>query len=388
MEFPPQPSLKYDFLADELSRHGADAYVHVGDRFDEMLTYLTRFNGPDRDCAFVYVDGTATLCPPDRFGEQGEREFPGDAVDMTNASERPPAEERAHYVLERAKEVETVLLPEDVTYRTVQRFQDFGYDTEIGAIPWDARSIKNEGEQAQLAAIEEVSQRALARAETILAEADASGSVVEWDGDQLTTERLRREINAVIAHEGGNHAGSTVVGAGTSCADLHFNGDDLVNADETVLIDLGLRGPHGYYGDISRTFVPGTPGEWELEAFEAVSAAFDGAMAVLEEGAGVRAGAVQDRVAEELAEYGYETGDVEVGLYHGPGHGIGISIHEPPFLSTDDVLRAGHVITVEPGVYDPEKGGVRLEDMLLITEDGYENFVDYPKSLIPVSRER
>lgn len=386
MDFPPRPTTDYSAIDSELDRHEADAYVHVGDCFDEMLYYLTRFRGPDREYAFVYVDGSAVLCAPDRFGDQANREFPGDVVDTRDASKRPPATERAETVLENHGPIDHLLLPANVKHRTVTAFEDAGYEVVLTDTLIEGRTVKTAEERAHLKVIETVAQRAMARAETVLAEATISDGRVTWKDERLTTERLRREINAVIAAEGATDAGNVVVGAGRSCADLHFVGDDEVAAGETVLIDLGPRGPSGYYGDLTRTFVPGNPGEWEREAYAAVSDAFTGAMGVLEDGAGIRAARVQERISEELGAYGWETGDVEAGMYHGPGHGIGVSIHEPPFLSTDARLAAGNVVTIEPGVYDPEHGGVRLEDMVVITEDGYENLVSYPKEIAPTSQ--
>lgn len=386
VEYPRRLTTEYERLDQILESHDAEAYVHVGDCFDELLSYLTRFNGPDRDYAFVYANGIATLCPPDRFGEQAEREFPGETVDMTNASERPPATERAHSVLERHTDSSSILLPATTKHRTVQTFREKGYDVALTDSITDIRPVKTSEERDLLKAVELATQRGMARAETVLVSATATDDELRWHGEPLTTETLRREVNAVLARNGLNGAGNTVIGAGTSCADLHYNGVDVIAPEETVLLDLGPEGPQGYYGDLSRTFVVGEIGDWERNAYDAVSDAFEGALEVLENGAGQPASNVQDRVADELSTYGFETGDVEVGLYHGAGHGIGSSLHERPILSSDELLQAGNVVTVEPGVYDPSRGGVRLEDVVEITEDGYENYVRYPKKIVPEER--
>ena len=91
-----------------------------------------------------------------------------------------------------------------------------------------------------------------------------------------------------------------------------------------------------------------------------------------------------------IESYGYEIGpheiwDDAIGLYHGTGHGIGVRIHEKPFQTADLDIRfqAGNVLTVEPGIYDPSTGGVRFEDVAVITEDGYENLMTYPRNMPP-----
>jgi Xaa-Pro aminopeptidase len=222
------------------------------------------------------------------------------------------------------------------------------------------------------------------RAEAVLAGATRDGDDLVWDGAPLTTERLRREVNATLASEGITDAGNTVIGAGSSCADLHFTGEDDIAPDETVLLDISPRGPHGYYGDFTRTFVPGEVREWERSAYDAVDAAYGAAMDALAGGAGTPGSDVREAVEGVLDDHGFETGDVEVGMTHGPGHGVGVTLHEGP--SYDAVLEAGDVVTVEPGVYDPDRGGVRLEDIVVVREDGVERFGDYPRSVRPRER--
>ncbi len=172
-------------------------------------------------------------------------------------------------------------------------------------------------------------------------------------------------MNAVLAARGVRDAGNTVIGAGPSAADLHYVGDDPIRPGETVLLDISPRGPDGHYGDVTRTFVVDGDGGWERRAYVAVEAARE--------------------AAAELAAYGFEPNadEGESGFTHGTGHGVGVSLHEGPSLSGAGELRPGHVVTIEPGVYDPAVGGVRLEDLILVTEDGYEILAEYPFDIAP-----
>ncbi len=97
--------------------------------------------------------------------------------------------------------------------------------------------------------------------------------------------------------------------------------------------------------------------------------------------------AVHDAVCDVYEEAGLPTlrsdERTETGFIHSTGHGVGLDVHELPRLSPDGgELRPGHVVTVEPGLYDPDVGGVRIEDILVVTEDGYENLTDYEKRLV------
>ncbi len=118
-----------------------------------------------------------------------------------------------------------------------------------------------------------------------------------------------------------------------------------------------------------------------LVVLEAQQAAFE----VLEQGAGVTTTEVYDAVCDVLEGHGFKTlrdGDIEEGFIHSAGHGIGLELHEPPRISDNsEEIEAGTVLTVEPGLYISCVGGVRIEDMVVVTEDGYENYNSMNKDL-------
>jgi Xaa-Pro aminopeptidase len=138
---------------------------------------------------------------------------------------------------------------------------------------------------------------------------------------------------------------------------------------------------------MTRTFVVNGDGGWERRAYVAVEAAREAALDEIEPGVPVKT--VHGEAAAELAAYGFDpnAGEGESGFTHGTGHGVGVSLHESPSLTGAGELRPGHVVTVEPGVYDPDVGGVRLEDLAVVTEDGYEILAEYPFGIVPRARE-
>jgi len=396
---------RLSFLQAAIDAAGARAFVHVGDRFDDTMRYLTRFSGPDRPYAFVYVPadsqqpaGTvdrAVLCAPRLFCEQAEREFVtahGD-IDAVNRSIRSaaagePAGVRAVDTLD-AVGVTTgsVLVPQHVPHDAAVYLQQAGYELRSTSAVAGQRAVKTDAELDRLQLVQTAAAAGMARAERVLAESTEtteSTDELRWGGDRLTTERLRREINAELAVRGITDAGNTVIGAGKSAADLHFTGNVAIDPGETVLIDISPRGPQGYYGDLTRTFVVDGDGGWERRAYVAVESALDVAFGEL--APGIKAVSVHAEAAAELAAYGFPAAEEgEAGFTHGTGHGVGLSLHEAPRLTADTELQPGHVVTIEPGVYDPDRGGVRLEDLVVITDDGARRLATYPRSIVPVT---
>lgn len=372
----------YERIAAELEERDAEAFVHVGDRFDDDLRYLARFSGPDRPYAVVVErDGEPTLCAPRLFEEQARREFPGRVV-TAGEQDADTAGERAAELIQSGR----VLVPQHLPHDAALRLEGAGCELASTDVVSRMRVRKTEEEIERVRRVQRAAEAGMARAESILAAVDVADGRLHWEGEPLTTERLRREVNARIAEEGASDAHNTVIGAGETCVDLHFTGDVPIGVGETVLLDLSPRGPDGYYGDLSRTFVVDSEGGWERRAYVATERAQDAAFAALSEGAGTVADTVHEEAAAELAAYGFRP-DGEPGLTHGVGHGVGVSLHETPSLRSETELETGTVLTVEPGVYDSEEGGVRIEDLVVIREDGFENLTDYPRSLVPRGRD-
>ena len=389
-DHPPAPATALSALAEAVTERDAAGFVAVGDRFDDDVRYLSRFGGPDRAYAVVVTPDRAVLTAPALFDEQAEREFvdgaPDDGIErgVETATQSEPTGVRAMTVLDDTDTAaDTVLVPASIPHDAALYLEQAGYDLESTTAVADARERKTEAELACLRRVQAVTCRGMARAEAVLAAAESDGGDLLWEGEPLTTERLRREVDAEMARHGVCSAGNTVVGAGETAADLHYTGIDHIAPGETVLLDISPRGPHGYYGDLTRTFAVDSEGGWERRAFVAVQEAH--AMALDHVEAGVEAGVVHEEAAAELAAHGFRVDSADVGFTHGVGHGVGVSLHEGPSLTSTDPLEAGQVVTIEPGVYDPEQGGVRIEDLVVVTEDGYEKLASYPVRFTPES---
>lgn len=200
----------------------------------------------------------------------------------------------------------------------------------------------------------------------------------------LTSERLRSIIDTAIIQANGL-ASHTIVAGGKQACDPHEPGHGVLRANEPIILDVFPRSQKtGYYGDISRTVVKGRASEALRKLYNTVWEGQEIAFKKMLNGA--EAAGVHRAVQELFERAGYKTGKIQgrmQGFFHGTGHGVGLEIHEAPRVGANstDVLRTGHVVTVEPGLYYSDLGGVRLEDMALITGNGPRNLTQFEKVL-------
>jgi Xaa-Pro aminopeptidase len=176
-------------------------------------------------------------------------------------------------------------------------------------------------------------------------------------------ERLTREM------AGGTVAFSPIVASGPNSARPHHAvSDRVIQPGEPIVIDMGVAS-NGYRGDLTRTIWLGEPSAKLQEVYNAVRRAQAAVLDVIKPSVSVRE--VDQLARDEISKAGFENY-----IVHAVGHGLGLRVHEAPSVSinSDEILRTGHVVTVEPGVYIPDWGGVRIEDVVVVTDDGNRNF--------------
>ncbi|OHE73182.1 MAG: hypothetical protein A2007_05240 [Verrucomicrobia bacterium GWC2_42_7] len=164
-------------------------------------------------------------------------------------------------------------------------------------------------------------------------------------------------------------AKNTIVACGKQACDPHCRGSGPIAPHQLIVVDIFPRiEKTGYFGDMSRTFLKGTPSDAQSKLVEAVRTAQKKAIATIREGVITRS--IHENIVHYFDSLGYQTGIVNgrhEGFFHSTGHGVGLDIHEAPRISTNDVtLKENMVVTVEPGLYYPEIGGVRIEDMICV----------------------
>ena len=251
----------------------------------------------------------------------------------------------------------------------------------------DRRRVKSPHELEGIRRAQRAAEAGIATAREILAAAEPSNGGLAVEGETVTCELLKERIQATfLAH--GALAEEMIVSHGPQTAVGHDMGSGAIGRDDVLILDLfPIDLESACYADITRTLVvgdaPSEIREWHDLCKEAL------ARGAAEVRAGADGGEIHRLVSRFVADHGFPTqltkADGEVlrdGFYHGLGHGVGLEVHESPALGmVGETLVAGDVITVEPGLYRHGFGGVRVEDLLLVTDDGYELLTDCPYEL-------
>ena len=282
-------------------------------------------------------------------------------------------------------------VPQDFPVWLADRLRADGVELAVDQDLFDDRRRAKTG--AQLAGMRRAQRAAEAAMDVcreLLRRAEIRGDELLLDGEQLTVERVKADMNVAFARHD-TTADEYIVASGAQGAVGHEMGSGPIRPGAPLVVDIFPRdNASAVYTDMTRTFVVGDVPDDVREWHRLVKQALDAAVAEIR--AGVEARAVFDLTCEIFEAAGEPTQRTKQpgkpladGFFHGLGHGVGLEVHEAPSLGrlADKTLVAGDVVTVEPGLYRSGYGGVRLEDIVLVTENGAEVMTDYPYDLEP-----
>jgi Xaa-Pro aminopeptidase len=286
----------------------------------------------------------------------------------------------------RDRRLRRVTVPEDFAFGLAKELQRrrIRVAPRRGAF-FPEREQKSAKEIAQLTAALRIAETGMSAGIQVLrASSPGKDQRLRYAGSVLTSERLRASVDTAVTQAGGL-ASHTIVAGGQQACDPHEMGHGPLRANEPIILDIFPRSQRtGYFGDLTRTVVRGRASDAVRKLYATVLAGQKLAFKTMKPG--VPTAKVHQAVFDFFVSEGYKTGQMGgrmQGFFHGTGHGLGLEIHELPRMGSNSAgqLKPGQVVTVEPGLYYPGLGGVRLEDVAVITRTGTRNLTRIEKVL-------
>jgi Xaa-Pro aminopeptidase len=288
-------------------------------------------------------------------------------------------------LLFRERGIRSLVVPANFPALLSDQLRAKGFSVQIKRDPfWDERETKNSREVKQISESLRIATLGLKAGIRMLKRTKSKrDGYLYLHGARLTSEMLKTAVNTTIMAHGWLPS-HTIISSGNQCVDPHHEGSGPVKANTSIIFDIFPRSQqNGYFGDLSRTVVRGRASDKLKEIYATVQAGQKIGFDQIRDG--INGKQVHQNILDLFEARGFHTGRINgrmQGFFHGTGHGLGLDIHEAPRIApVDATLRTGHVVTVEPGLYYLGVGGVRLEDVVLVTSKGNRNLTDCPQFL-------
>jgi Xaa-Pro aminopeptidase len=288
-------------------------------------------------------------------------------------------------LLFRERGIRSLIVPANFSALLSDQLRAKGYSVQIKRDPfWLRRETKNPTEVKQITESLRIARLGLEAGIRMLKRTTTKrDGYLYLHGTRLTSEMLKTAVNTTIMAQGWLPS-HTIISSGNQCVDPHHEGSGPIKANSSIIFDIFPRSQHnGYFGDLSRTVVRGRASDKIKDIYATVQAGQKIGYEQIRDG--INGKEVHQNILDMFAARGFPTGKINgrmQGFFHGTGHGLGLDIHEPPRIAPiDAILRTGHVVTVEPGLYYLGVGGVRLEDVVVVTAKGNRNLTHCPQFL-------
>jgi Xaa-Pro aminopeptidase len=353
------------------------------------LLYLCGFRAPD---AFAYLEtgGKKHILLNDLEIDRGRAEAKVDFIEsfseFSKLAKKVPGKTPSYAKVVASwlisKEVREIKVPSDFPFGYARDLKKAGIDVKPVRGPFvPEREIKSRPEVHALENAIRIAEAGLSRGvEVLRASKILKDGALSHNGTHLTSELLRIEMETAVVRAGGEARGDTIVAGGNQACDPHHRGSGQLFANQLIILDIFPRDIRScFYGDITRTVVRGRATEEQRRLWNTCLEGQKLALDAIKPGTEGRI--IHNTVKNFFADEGYPT---EIkngrwqGFFHGTGHGLGLEIHESPRFS-DTIFQPGQIMTVEPGIYMPGLGGVRHEDVVIVTRTGYKLLTKFPK---------
>jgi Xaa-Pro aminopeptidase len=368
-----------------------DILIIAASETDANLYYATRFPAPD-SFIFIRLKGERILLMSDLEVDRARATATVDTVlSYSEYEERvkrqgvtAPTSIAVVDALLRERGISRLVVPENFSFEHARQLQARGYELASKPEPFfEERALKTSDEVKAIETAQRAVEAAVQRAIELISAASIKNGLIMHEGEPVTSERIKKLINVALMEQDcvGQH---TIIAGGVQACDPHNEGSGALKAGEAIVMDVFPRHmATRYFADMSRTVLKGSARPQMKRLYDAVLAAQEEAIASVRDGADGQK--IHAQVNRRFEDAGFKTGLVNgrmQGYFHGTGHGVGLDIHESPRISkSGSRLQGGQVVTVEPGLYYPEIGAARIEDMVLVTPDGCRNLTQFPKVL-------
>lgn len=289
-------------------------------------------------------------------------------------------------VLLREKKIRRVAVHRDTPVFITDHLRKHGIRVEIGTFPvFPKRLIKTAAEVKAITAAQTATFQAIGHVEKILKASHIQGKTLRYQGKILTSEFLHAAAKTFLIDKGYDCPNDIIVACGDASTEPHNRGSGPIRPHHSIIVDIFPRSTTTqFYGDATRTFCKGAPSDQLQRLYFAVQEAQEMAIRMIRPG--VDGLAIHQAIHAFFKAAGFVTGISKgrsVGFTHGTGHGLGLALHEEPtrISASSCILKAGNVVTVEPGLYYPGIGAVRIEDVVVVTKTGCKVLGKYPKKL-------
>lgn len=357
------------------------------------LIYAIRFSAPD-PVIFLEQRGRRLLVLSDLEIDRGRRKATVDeCLSLTHytkqLTEAGRKTGRAEVILAICRErgIRRLQAPSSTSAGLVDQLRRARITVDLVDPPfYRERFFKTSKEVRLMTDAQRMTFRAMHLAETMIRKSQIRGKRLYWQGKVLTSDRLRAELIRFLTEHRFECPDGIIVACGADTTEPHNFGSGPLRPHEAIIVDIFPQSMDSFYfGDATRTFCRGTPSPKLAEMYRVVKAGQALGIGLIRDGVNGRT--VHKAITEYFNGKGFETGQVHgrhQGFIHSTGHGIGLICHEEPMriAQASRPLKAGHVFTVEPGLYYPGIGGVRIEDIVYVTKRGCKVLGSYPKRLL------
>ena len=356
------------------------------------LYYATRFLAPD-PFVFLQLDGRRTLIMSDLEIDRAKAQSRVDEV-LSQSRLAQQLRQRGNAKptlldiiddLLKSRGITQIEVPGSFSVQHADGLRRRGYTVIPKPEPFfPERVMKSDEEIELLTQSLRATEDALACAVELLRNSEIRPDRSLWIGGKPLTAELLRKAMHLTMMERDCVAQHTIVACGVQAVDPHNEGSGPLKAGEPIVMDVfPQHASSRYFADITRTVVKGKASDKVRRMFHAVQEGQEIAYRMIKDG--VDGAAIHRAILDRFDQLGFPTGEQEgrmQGFFHGTGHGVGLEIHEPPRISpSSDILKTGMVVTVEPGLYYLDAGGIRIEDMVVVTRDGCRVLTQAPKVL-------